>query len=214
MQSTLAADVIDQVATELKQWRFGPGSGNFIRPKRTFPAHPERDVSLKGTKLRKLLQYEHETFGINLGWSSDAEPATELRLRRWFLERAGDQNRPITFGEPVALANGEGESYLKYHHRTIGINLDWSSAPVYEWKIFGGPPGQPVRTGEAVAIYNASVDGTGGPNGDFFIYFDRPLGADIGWTTSPSWLQTLGALGQELLGDAAWRAAVLAAFTA
>jgi hypothetical protein len=212
MPSSTTDQAVEKITAELKQWRFGPGRGSLILPERTFKSAPERNISLKGLKLRKLLQWKHEMFGINLDWSSNAEPETEVMLRRWFLARPGDQNKPITYAEPVALANGEGESFLRYRRRTIGINLSWSAEPVYEWKVLGGTPGQPVRTGDNVAIFNTSVDGTGGPNGDFFVYFDRPAGADIGWTTSPSWLDSLGELGKELLGDDAWRAAALAAF--
>ncbi|WP_249997527.1 hypothetical protein [Actinoplanes sp. M2I2] len=213
--STAATINIQNIATELKQWRFGQGrpQPELIYPKSVFESRPDRNLSLKSLKLRKLLQYGEQNFGINLIYSRDTEPATERAVRRWFLARPGDQARPVAFGEKVALANGRGDSFLRYSRREFGINLAWSKEPVYEWKILGGATGQPVRTGKDVAIFNMNVDGTGGPDGDFLIHLDRSVGCDIGWTTSPSWLDTLTRLAGVVIRDNSWRAAVLAALS-
>jgi hypothetical protein len=65
------------VATEyLKQWAMGSNARRALQPKAEFAGPAERNYNLKNKRLRKFLQYEHQTFGINLGWTDDAEPAT------------------------------------------------------------------------------------------------------------------------------------------
>jgi hypothetical protein len=78
----------------------------------------------------------------------------------------------------VALAYGGNPSFLRYEERKAGINLGWSEAPVFEWTIAGGKRGEPVRVGERVALFNER-------EGDCLIHFDRTVGGDIGWPTSP-----------------------------
>ena len=108
--------------------------------------------------------------------------------------------RDILSGESVALGIGGGEAFLYYNHRPVGINLDWSEKPKFEWRIIGGEPGTPIPYDSPVAIMNDSVK----PSADFLIYFQRPPGmADIGWTTSPEfWDQVLNA-GEKALTKAA-----------
>ncbi|WP_433295571.1 hypothetical protein ACQP2F_36155 [Actinoplanes sp. CA-030573] len=214
MSTTAATSAVTLVATELKQWRIGVDRPGNVLPKRRFEDYPDRSYNLKGLKPRKFLQYEEQQFGINLGWTDDAEPATARRVARWFLARPGTANGPLLYGEPVALANGKDPSFLRYKTRQFGINLDWSHDPVFEWKVAGGKAGQPVHTADNVAIYNSRVDVEGG-HGDFFVHFQRQIGANIGWTTSPSWFDQLEQELKKLLPegiDRAIRAAVLAAF--
>jgi hypothetical protein len=95
---------------------------------------------------------------------------------------------------------GGSPSFLRYAHRTVGINLEYQGSPAFEWLIYGsnGEKGQPVPTGSPVAIINSKVE----PDPDFLIYLDRPAGADVGWTTSPGfWDQ---------VGDVATKAAITA----
>jgi len=75
---------------------------------------------------------------------------------------------------------------LEYKSREFGVNLDWSSKPVYEWQLLGGPFGQPVNTRARLAIYNQKVPWKNGL-GEFLIYFDRTVGVDIGWPDSKTW---------------------------
>jgi hypothetical protein len=75
------------------------------------------------------------------------------------------------------------------HIEPFGINLEWTNNPVYEWRIFraDGEKGKPIPTDSPVAIANDKVE----PEADFLIYFDRPVGADVGWTTSPTFWDTV-----------------------
>ena len=169
------------IATEyLKQWRVGSDQPRLLLPKSNFNGPSTRNYTLKGTVLRKFLQWEHQDWGINLGWTDDAEPATAARVKRWFFTRSGAGDGPIRYGETIAIGNGGDPSFIRYAPRPFGINLKWSDGPVFEWRILGGRIGQAVRTNDPVAIYNAK-------NGQCLIYFDQNVGGDIGWPTSERW---------------------------
>ena len=58
------------VATEyLKQWAMGSNARRALQPKAEFAGPAERNYNLKNKRLRKFLQHESQTFGINLGWT-------------------------------------------------------------------------------------------------------------------------------------------------
>lgn len=69
----------------------------------------------------------------------------------------------------------------------MGINLNWSDRPVYEWQILGGRQDVAVETQKWVAIVNLKAAGGGEP----LIYFDRTRGGDIGWPSSNTWGEQL-----------------------
>jgi hypothetical protein len=170
------------VATEyLKQWGMGSDVRRALQPKSTFAGPAERNYNLKNKRLRKFLQYESQTFGINLGWTDDAEPATATRVMRWFCARANEHDhRPIRYGETIALGYGKDPSFIHNTHRDVGIDLDWSTAPVFEWKILGGKSGSEVTTGQWFALYNTHAR-------ECLLEFDRTAGGDIGWPSSQTW---------------------------
>lgn len=88
----------------------------------------------------------------------------------------------------MALGIGGGEAFLYYKERDYGVNLAWSTEPVFQWSIFG-PSDGPIPADAPVAIVNDKVQ----PTPDFFIYFERPPGmADVGWTTSPGFWDSVG----------------------
>ena len=188
--SSATAGVISAAATSdaetaagyLKQWRFDPDHPNhLLYAKSSFSGPARRNTNLKNTMERRFLQYEHQTFGINLGWTDDASAATGARVSRWFFTR-NDTTHPIRYGNTVAIGNGESPSYIRYADRTFGINLDWSDTPRYEWKLLGGKKGQVVRSGDRLSIYNTVTKQP-------LISFDRTVGADIGWPNSETWGQ-------------------------
>ena len=169
------------VATEyLKQWAMGSNARRALQPKAEFAGPAERNYNLKNKRPRKFLQYEHQTFGINLGWTDDAEPATATRVMRWFCARNARGDGPIRYGETIALGYGKAPSFIRNKHRDVGIDLDWSTAPVFEWKLLGGKSGQEVTTGQWFAIYNTHAR-------ECLIEFDRTVGGDIGWPSSKTW---------------------------
>lgn len=184
------------ISARFAQWQFGGATAGDVLPLPAFSERSPHTYTLKGLPPRAYLQYESQTFGINLGWSDDASPQTAQRVRRWFVARPAGRTDAVRHGERVALAYGGEPSFLKYADREFGVNLDWSADPVYEWRILGGAPGTPVRTGRSVALFNQSADGG---RGEFLVHFDRTVGGDIGWPSSRTWGEQLRAAGVDLL---------------
>ena len=184
--SNTMTDQVTMVVDYLEQWRFDPNNPPHpLVPKAQFSGPADRNYNLKNSRTRKFLQWEEQTFGINLGWTDNAEPATAVKVARWFLARPGTSATPVRYGELVAPGYGISPSFIKYEERTVGINLGWSDSPVFEWKLLGGPIGRPVSSGDLLAIYNQRA-------GDCLIYFDRTVGGDIGWPSSQTWTDQLG----------------------
>jgi hypothetical protein len=193
-----------------KQWNIGSDKAGRVFPKGRFDDFPDRSYNLKNRVPIKFLQYEEQTWGINLGWTDDAGPVTAKKVARWFFTRNGSADAPLKYGESFALANGTGDSWLHYSERTIGINLDWTGKPVFEWKILGGKAGQPVQRDHYLAIYNERID-------LFFVHFDRDAGGNIGWSDSKSWADQIGDKLTKLLreyGEEAVKKAVISALSA
>ena len=167
-------------ARYLKQWKFDPyHPGHLLYSKASFSGSAHRNTNLWNTKEERFLQWESQTFGINLGWTDDRSAATGLKVSRWFFTRP-DNTRALRYGNTVAIGNGGDPSYIGYADRTFGINLEWSSTPRYEWKLLGGTKGHVIRSGDRVAIYNTVTKQP-------LIYFDRTVGGDIGWPNSETW---------------------------
>lgn len=201
-QLTTTNEDVAQLAREFTQWFLAGGKAGPVQPKATFAQNPERNFSLKGSVPRKFLQWEKQTFGINLGWTDNASPDTGKRVSRWFVDRPGTASGPIRYGELVSLGYGITPSFLHYAHRTVGINLDWSDNAVFEWKLLGGAIGAEINTRAPVAIYNSKAGSAASP-GSFLMHFDRTVGGDIGWPDSRTWGEQLGSFGTGL----AWSAA-------
>jgi|GEM_PF-6717284 len=194
---------VAKTITNYKQWMIGttmPQGQVLTKP--SFTEHPERNYDLRNSVIKRYLQHEDQTYGINLGWTDDGSEATGKKVARWFFARKGNAEGPLKYGEKIALGNGGKPSFLNYEHRTVGINLDYANDPPYEWMVLGGKIGDPVKTHDLVALYNVKCE-------ECLIYFDRTRGGDIGWPTSQTWL------GQ--ISDAVWnevRSKALAALLA
>ena len=130
----------------------------------------------------QFLTYVKQTLGVNLGYVTDAKE------RKVHFRLPDGSDREIVTGERIAFGIGGKPSFLKYKHRDVGINLAYADDPAFEWRIYGesGQDGEPVPTEGWVAILNEKVE----PDPDFLIHFGRP-GADVGWTTSPQWWETM-----------------------
>jgi hypothetical protein len=176
-----ASDQTDLAVDYFKQWQFNlTTKGLPMLSKASFDGPAKRNFWLKNKVPRKFLQHEKQSFGINLGWTDDAEPSTGQKVARWFVARKDDADGHIRYGDWVALGNGRSPSFIRYAERDVGINLDWSDFPVFEWKLLGGPIGTDAKTGEYLAIYNAKAK-------EPLVYFDRTAGGDIGWPSSKTW---------------------------
>ena len=61
------------VVTYLKQWMFDPNNPRHaLLPKPQFSGPADRNYNLKNSRTKKFLQYEEQTWGINLGWTDNA----------------------------------------------------------------------------------------------------------------------------------------------
>ena len=207
---TIPAEKVQPLVRLFTQWTIGHTGSGEVLSKAHFDDRPARNYALFNPNPRRFLQYEDQTWGINLGWTDDASEATGQKVARWFFAKPNGTGGPVRYGDRIALANGRGRSFLRHEGRTFGIDLDWSGPPIYEWRILGGPTGTPVRQGELVAILNLKIR-------EFFVYFDRNIGADIGYSDSHRWEdilpEPLRALIKEY-GDDAVKAAVVAAMSA
>ncbi|MBI3823471.1 MAG: hypothetical protein HY289_12450 [Planctomycetes bacterium] len=134
-----------------------------------------KDAEVKAGSLYTLsnntdhesVRYGKRTWGINMVW----DKSTTLNNIR--LDVKSGATGVIKYGDKVAIHVEKG-GYLKYQRRDVGINLVWSTPPVYEWVILGGKKGQPVRTGALLSLFNE-------PENDFIIYAERPAGINIRW---------------------------------
>jgi hypothetical protein len=174
-----------------KQWRIGDGAGGKIYPQSLRTNARSQSYNIKGKVLSKYLQYERQGAGrgINLGWTDNDSKQTATARAKWHFVRTFDQTtpraKPMRYGEKFALAwdfgslgwGSKNKPFVKYASRTVGINLNWSKEPSYEWTILGGEPGTEVERGDWVVIYNLNHEQP-------LMYFNRTLGGNIGWPDS------------------------------
>ena len=80
------------------------------------------------------LVWAHQTFGVDLNWSSNKA--------LWKIEAQGGPH--LMYGQAVALRVWGG-GWLRYGHQTWGVDLTLSNTPSYEWYILGD-----VRPGVAI----------------------------------------------------------------
>lgn len=180
---------VETAINDFREWELA--GGRFEGPQRVLPLAAFSEASdhrynLKSFSQRKFLQWEEQTFGINLGYTDNATPETARKVARWFFTRQGPGDGPILYGEPVAIGYGTKPSFYRYAQRTIGINISNTDTPAFEW-MFIGPPGTagtPVNTGEWLSIYNDVEKG-------FLVHFNRDAGGDIGWPDSQRWGEQL-----------------------
>jgi hypothetical protein len=93
-ESTKTSDA-QRAASYVKQWKFDPNRPHHpLRAKTDFNGPANRNVNLTNSMERRFLQWEHQTWGINLGWTDDASPATAKRVSRWFFTRK-DTTHPL-----------------------------------------------------------------------------------------------------------------------
>jgi hypothetical protein len=187
MTDTTTTDTaVNQLVETYKQWMVGANKRRPLMPQNAFREGSDHNYDLKNLQERKFLHWEHQTWGLNIGWTDDASPSTASRAARWFFARPGGGTEQIKYGEPIAIGYGIEPSFLRYEHRTVGINLAWVKAPAFEWRLLGAVAGRPVECGDRLAIHNAKAGSADVPG--VLIAFDRTVGGDIGWPDSKTWL--------------------------
>lgn len=183
-----------------RQWMIGANKTGKVEGVLVSGANLSSHYNFKNLTHKKFLQYEKQgaTGGINLGWTKNASNKTADKRARWILvpevrTRNDSQQvvrkKPIQYGEKVAIAwvvpgeNGawnNQQKFLKQSSRRVGIDLDWSSKPVFQWTVLGGKPGTEVQRGkDKVVIYNLT-------NKEPLVYYPRKMGGQIGWVNKHS----------------------------
>ena len=195
---------IEEMVMHFSEWELGggkfAGAGQEVEVLNSWRENSGVAYNLKHLGQRRYIGWEKQTFGVNLGYSDDATDETARKMARWFFRRQDGSSRTVRYGEPIAMGYGTSPSFYKHKVTKIGVNLENTGSPSYEWRLIGlpGSAGQPVKTGQRLAIWN---DVAGG----FFIRFDREVGGDFGWPTSRTW--------ETQFKDLAWKAAKEAAKT-
>jgi hypothetical protein len=130
-------------------------------------------VPLFNVTKGQTMEYGERPKGINLVW---AKGGVNFRFYRLAGHTAG--GGAVLYGERIAIHVDDG-GYLKYATRKYGINIKWSSTPVYEWEIRGHAAlGTRVNYNDVFGLYNRT-------SGKHMIYGHRPYGIDLLW-----WPQT------------------------
>ena len=170
-----------QFAQELLQWKVMDFAGN-LKAHNKYVGGKGLDLFCK--KNSRYLTYIKDT-GVNLGFSTKGDNKVTFRL-------ADGAEREILTGDVVAFGIGGDPTYLAYDPQPVGINLEYRSSPAYEWIIMDstGQGGRPIRANSDIALANNKVDIGGSKAIDFLVYKQR-LGADLAWTTSPDWKETI-----------------------
>ena len=131
---------------------------------------------LVNNRIDKALVYGSRKHGINLVWGAISDKGSDA-----YFVTEGSGEEVVRYGDNVALAitgNPKPErAFLKYKSRDYGINLDWTTAKEYEWKVSGGGKGSPVRYGDEFLLFNARESSTGG----FLYYKERKYGINLRW---------------------------------
>jgi hypothetical protein len=121
--------------------------------------------------ISKALAYGARKYGINLVWANPTGSGNALFARK------GPSSDVLRFEEPLALSISGG-GHVRYEERKYGINLGWSSNPVHEWELRGGSPGDPVRRGAVVEIFNTRIR-------RYVTYGSRNTGINLVWWSKP-----------------------------
>ena len=188
MTDTTTTDAaVNELAKKYKQWMVGANRRRPLMPQNAFKEGSDRNYDLKNLLERKFLHWEHQSWGMNIGWTDDASPTTDAKASRWFFARPGGTLQQIKYAEPIAIGYGTEPSFLRHQSQTFGVNLAWVKEPAFEWRLLGGIAGQPVECGDWLAIHNAKAGSADVPG--LLIDFDRSVGGDIGWPDSQTWLE-------------------------
>ena len=148
-----AVQVAPLVSTT-KQWMFGSAGSGQVLAKQTFTARTDRNYWLKNRMVRKFLQYEKQSFGINLGWTDDADKLLRTceGLREDIVKELDDLAtvcqqtiRWIAWGDTLLAEQEKLRAAFTRHVEVMGELLEQLKADRGDewWKGDGPPPWQP-----------------------------------------------------------------------
>ena len=174
-----------KIPKEVLVWKFGNVT-NKLKSNNNYENNQGYNLTCATNK--QYLIWKKGMLSINLQYSSEVQ-------NKYHFQVPDNKQREILTGEPVAMAIGMGEAFLYYGKQRFGINLKWSTTPLYQWRIYtaSGEKNEKIRAGTVCALVNVEVD----PDPDFLVFLEKhvPKVIDLGWTTSPTWSQSyLGAL--------------------
>jgi hypothetical protein len=128
---------------------------------------------------RSYLDYWSRSRGIDLAFNR------ALATPNIKFQKQGNPNEPVKYGDRIAIHVARG-GYLYYCVRIWGINLCYSSTPVYQWELRdasylgAGAHNREVIPGRATfSLFNASSSIT-----SYLIYGSRPVGPNLKWATT------------------------------
>ena len=149
---------------------------------------PSTPYTLRNITDNNSLRHGERTWGINLVWDKSTslnnvrfEPKVAYAPKGTVVR---DHRGVLKHGDTIAI-HVKGGGYLRHEQRSVGINLGWSTKPVYEFIIVGGPKGTPVKMGQPFGLFNVKAK-------DFVIYAERPAGVSLRWwkdrdLAGPAW---------------------------
>jgi hypothetical protein len=140
---------------------------NPSQSKEVVTATPNHLYDLYNRNEKEAIRYGERKYGINLVWG-DPDTADNIRF-----ERPAKASGPMKSGDLVAINVKKG-GFLKYQKREYGINLVWSDTPVFEWRLAFSAPGESIRTGVPICIFNTVA-------GDILFYDPRTYGINLKW---------------------------------
>jgi hypothetical protein len=150
-------------------WKVVPGTSAYISTNTPYKLFCETNGS--------YLDYYSRSRGIDLAFNY------RLNYRNIKFVKAGNGTGPIRYGDRVAIYVERG-GYLYYCRRTYGINLAYSSTPVYQWEIrnnsylnSGNQSHEMVPGSATIALYNSY-------NRGYLIYGVRQWGPNLKWATT------------------------------
>jgi hypothetical protein len=126
-----AAPAVERAAEAFMQWTILSPDGTTVEIK------PGKRYLLKNSTNRHFLYNKEQKFGINLGFSDDAEPKTAKKVVHWeFLNRErtsvkyGKPGTPVKTRDWLCIWNMHGDNGepLIYFEREIGGNIGWPSS--------------------------------------------------------------------------------------
>jgi hypothetical protein len=148
-----------------------------VVPQSSEPIMENRLYRLFNQYNHSYLDYYPRSRGINLAFNHALATANIKFVRQLF------SPIPIKYGERVAIYVERG-GYLYYHYQTWGINLSYSTTPVFQWELRdasylnGGTPNHAtISSRSTFALINTSNNG-------YLIYGSRTWGPNLKWATT------------------------------
>ena len=141
------------------QWQYNPQDHRTAGP----VAQPFPNTGYALDDSYQAMAYGFNScFGVAAGVDLTLDPSTgSVQQAQWeFIRQASHPNTSaITGTERVALYNRFIGEYLVRAPQSVGINLDWSATPSYEWQVATGTPVYADQGITSSELYNTNEQG-------------------------------------------------------